>query len=196
MGQMEQFQPVPPAAVSRVLATFDRDQLAGFIAVAIDLLDFADGDPDVEPNGDERGDQAWIEWHTMRGSQKRGPSILAGHEDDEDNDPLEEDDPSGQCDEDGINTGGMQFSPSGPGCLISDPPGDEVEPVPALDWGEDQAEGPLPISPSVDRRLMAPHRNYIRAERCERFVRYGESFYHLRDPDGLTRFIKAAELPG
>jgi hypothetical protein len=97
---METFQPAPPAAVSRVLATFDRDQLAGFVAVAIDLLDLADGDTDVELNGDEedsdgdeRGDQAWIEWHTMRGSQKRGPNLLAGHEDDEDNDPLEDDDP-------------------------------------------------------------------------------------------------------
>ena len=38
----------PPAAVSRVLANFDRAQLEGFIAIAIDLLDFADGDPDLE----------------------------------------------------------------------------------------------------------------------------------------------------
>ena len=42
------FVAAPPAAVSRVLATFDRKQLAGFIAVAIDLLDLADGDPDEE----------------------------------------------------------------------------------------------------------------------------------------------------
>lgn len=53
------FPPPPPAAVSRVLASFDRGQLEGFIAVAIDLLDLADGDPDLEdsgdtePNGDE-----------------------------------------------------------------------------------------------------------------------------------------------
>jgi hypothetical protein len=40
--------PAPPAAISRVLATFDRKQLAGFIAVAIDLLDLADGDSDEE----------------------------------------------------------------------------------------------------------------------------------------------------
>lgn len=52
MGRMEQFQPAPPAAVSRVLATFDRDQLAGFIAVAIDLLDLADGDADAEEDDD------------------------------------------------------------------------------------------------------------------------------------------------
>lgn len=47
------FQPAPPAAISRVLATFSRKDLAGFIAVAIDLLDLAEGDQDVESNGDE-----------------------------------------------------------------------------------------------------------------------------------------------
>lgn len=40
--------PVPPPAITRVLSRFDRDQLAGFIAVAIDLLDLADGDADRE----------------------------------------------------------------------------------------------------------------------------------------------------
>jgi hypothetical protein len=39
-------QPVPPAAISRVLARLDREQLAGFIEVAIELLDVAAGDPD------------------------------------------------------------------------------------------------------------------------------------------------------
>jgi hypothetical protein len=45
---MRHFAPAPPAAVSRVLASFDRAQLAGFVAVAIDLLDLAAGDPDFE----------------------------------------------------------------------------------------------------------------------------------------------------
>jgi hypothetical protein len=52
MGRMETFQPAPAAAISRVLATFDRDQLAGFIEVAIGLLDVADGDPDLEEDDD------------------------------------------------------------------------------------------------------------------------------------------------
>jgi hypothetical protein len=43
-----QFIPPPPAAITRVLSAFPRDQLEGFIAVAIDLLDLADGDPDRE----------------------------------------------------------------------------------------------------------------------------------------------------
>jgi hypothetical protein len=44
---------VPPAPVLRILAQHSREELEGFIAVAIDLLDLADGDPDVEANGDE-----------------------------------------------------------------------------------------------------------------------------------------------
>lgn len=43
----------PMPAVARIMARFERDQLAGFIAVALDLLDTLDGDPDVELNGDE-----------------------------------------------------------------------------------------------------------------------------------------------
>ncbi|HXG70346.1 MAG TPA: hypothetical protein VNJ04_06990 [Gemmatimonadaceae bacterium] len=48
------FAPPPPAAVSRILSAFSRDQLEGFIAVALDLLDLADGDPDFQQaDGDE-----------------------------------------------------------------------------------------------------------------------------------------------
>lgn len=68
----------------------------------IERLDLNDGDPDdetddpdLEPIGDEE-DGAWIEWNTMRGSQKRGPNILPTYnEDDEDDDPAENDDPAG-----------------------------------------------------------------------------------------------------
>jgi len=52
MGTIHQ-HPSALAPVERVLAAFDRNQLAGFIEVAIGLLDLADGDPDLEPNGDE-----------------------------------------------------------------------------------------------------------------------------------------------
>lgn len=182
MGNMETIAPAPPAVVSRVLATFDRDQLAGFIAVAIDLLDFADGDPDVEPNGDEedsdgdeRGDPAWIEWHTMRGSQKGGHNLLAGQEDDEDDDPAEEDDDSGQCDEDGINTSGGQFRSSGPGCEISDPGGEgaygEVAEL-SPDYGIDQTEClPAAMVVASDRQNMRQSRDRIRKTRCDRLPR-------------------------
>lgn len=46
--------PVPPVAVSRVLSRFDRPALEGFIAVALDLLDLADGDPDEKEAGDKQ----------------------------------------------------------------------------------------------------------------------------------------------
>lgn len=46
-------QTTPPPAVVRVLSRFDRSQIEGFVEVSIALMDFADGDPDIEPNGDE-----------------------------------------------------------------------------------------------------------------------------------------------
>lgn len=41
------------AAVARVLSRFHRPQLAAFIAVAIDILDTLDGDPDAETIDDD-----------------------------------------------------------------------------------------------------------------------------------------------
>lgn len=49
MGKLEQFPAFPPApAVMAILSRFDRKQLHGFIAVAIELADTLDGDPDLE----------------------------------------------------------------------------------------------------------------------------------------------------
>ncbi len=90
---MGHFASAPPAAVSRVLASFDRDQLAGFVAVAIDLLDLADGDAELED------DDADVEHDVDR----------------EDDDPLEEDDPSGgnvEDDGDGCSAGEDQGTDS------------------------------------------------------------------------------------
>ena len=136
---------LPPARASRIAAVLLNRHSAHEIGEAIDVLldvlalldppaedepDFravSDGMPgcplDAEPDCDGKGDQAWIEWHTMRGPQKKGHNLTAGHEDDEDSDPAEEDDPSGQCDEDGINTQGQGLQVgrhSGPGCELSD----------------------------------------------------------------------------
>lgn len=127
-------QPNLPA-VARILSAYDRKSLEAFLSIAIDLLDLIDGDPDLEDSndreahdGDDQGDIAWIEWHTMRGSQKRGPNILAGQEDDEDDDAAEQDDHEGQCDEDGVNTAfdyvRFTYGASGPGCMLSDPGGE------------------------------------------------------------------------
>ncbi len=177
------FPPMP--AVARVLSRFDRAQLESFIAVAIDLADTLDGDPDQEDatdaeddfaisadalSGADRGpgcvvgdsdycaakdDQiiastgdgqagdmddaeiAFAEWHTLSAATRR-----AGHFDGKPLDPwcryvpedAEDDDPSGQCDEDGFNTTGGQVAYalhgviySGPGCPISDPAGEYDE---------------------------------------------------------------------
>lgn len=134
MGSVSALPAAPPMpAVARILSRFDRWQVEGFIAVALELLDAIDGDSDVELNGDEqdsdgdeKGDQAWVEWTTMHGSQKHGPNRLAGEEDDEEDDAPEDDDPAGQCDEDGINCGAGHFWMHGnsydcPGCYISEP---------------------------------------------------------------------------
>ncbi|MEW6628692.1 MAG: hypothetical protein AB1431_18090 [Pseudomonadota bacterium] len=110
----------PMPAVQRILlryARHDRETLEAFLSVAIELLDTLDGDADAESGNDLEDDftlspiavaytdhgpgcpvsdqdaGAWIEWNTMRGSQKRGPNILAGREDDEDDDAAEDDDP-------------------------------------------------------------------------------------------------------
>jgi hypothetical protein len=141
---------VPPApAVMAILSRYDRKQLQAFVEIAIDLADSMDGDPEAEaatwPNdiharheagmpddyestGDEE-EAAWIEWTSMRGNQKSGANMTAGHEDDEEDDPAEEDDPSGQCDEDEINSHDMWLQlrgrDFGPGCTISDAGGDE-----------------------------------------------------------------------
>lgn len=127
---------VPPApAVIAILDRFNRDELGNTIEVLVALLDVWDGDPDEEDGGDsepleangDTTDAAYAEWHTMRGSQKRGPNILPTYnEDDEDDDPAEEDDPQGECSEDEISCGAghwggyRDFRDAGPGCALSD----------------------------------------------------------------------------
>ena len=87
------FNPAPPAAVTRVLTRFDRADLASFIAVAIDLLDVADGDTDIEENGDE-GDHSFAECESGYAIAFDGPGCPIadpggshnGHDDDEEDD--------------------------------------------------------------------------------------------------------------
>ena len=127
------FTEVPPAAISRVLSRFDREQLAGFVAVAIDLMDLADPDPDLEDAtdleddfalspqaigystgpgceiGDGRGDQAYVEWTSHRAARSSPACILAGQEDDEQDD----------CDH-GIEDDPQGFDPEEDMCLAGD----------------------------------------------------------------------------
>ena len=138
---------VPPMpAVARILALHNRGKLAAFVTVAIDLLDVLDGDPDFEGECSEdevsrctdlgrtvptdepgcniadTGESSWIEWSTMRGSQKRGPNIVTGQEDDEDNGDLG-DHSASEDDRPGI--GSKALRGDGPGCVIGDPGGCE-----------------------------------------------------------------------
>jgi len=175
-----QFPPMP--AVARILSRFDRAQLHGFIAVALDLADAMDGDPDLEeddygePAGDEL-DHSWPEWHT----RDKRKTTSAGYEmapvggvggvpsyqpteDDEDDDPQEEDDDSGQCTEDEISAGDRRFGTRGPGCVISDEGGCEHDGTEPRDYyplrpryGDDQSKGPInqvEIARDHHRRLM------------------------------------------
>jgi hypothetical protein len=52
MGSLQQL-PNAATPIERVLSRFDRRALTGFITVAIDLRVLADGDRDIEANGDE-----------------------------------------------------------------------------------------------------------------------------------------------
>lgn len=82
----------PPApAVMRVLGRFDRQALASFITVAIDLLDIVDGDPDEEANGDELDGSAAEDDFTTGDS---GDSYLCGAGCPV-SDPPKDDDPGG-----------------------------------------------------------------------------------------------------
>jgi hypothetical protein len=118
MGRGAQIALIGSDGVVRYL---DRQTLETLAQFSVDALDLVDGDCDrelideAEPDYEE-GSPAWVEWHTMRGSQKRGPNIAGENEDDED----------GDCDHGG-DEGEPNFDdpPSrrdrGPGCMISDP---------------------------------------------------------------------------
>lgn len=126
--------PLSPMVIS-YLSSLSRTEIAHVAELAIERLDKLDGDPDLEPNGDDEParangdceDGAWIEWDQMRGSQKRGPNVLPTYnEDDEDDDPGEEDDHSGECSEDEISCGLYAYgwhNIRAAGCPIADPGG-------------------------------------------------------------------------
>lgn len=169
----------PLLAVAAALRGFNRDQLGSTIEVLIALMDVADGDPDAEAGNDLEDDfvlsanavemgrnpavdcvdqdaGAYVEWHTMRGSQKRGPNLLAGHEDDEDDDPdtSVEDDPLGIDPEEDLGADDVGEQ-------------DEAEEGLTPDWGIDQTT-PMPEALVIasDRQAIKPHRERIRRTRC------------------------------
>ena len=88
MATLHPSAPPQAPAVMRVLSRFDRQSLASFITVAIELLDVVDGDSDTEPNGDELdGQPSEDEFMQHRGD---GPGCLIS-----DPDKAVDDDPEG-----------------------------------------------------------------------------------------------------
>lgn len=122
---MGHFATVPPAAISRVLASFERHELVGFISVAIDLLDLTDGDLDLEEDDppEEAGDHedaAWIEREDQRRIAVGGlhGSDIPGISEDAEVD--DEDCGQDEAEPDFRKHRRYRRGESGPGCVISD----------------------------------------------------------------------------
>ncbi|MXP28107.1 hypothetical protein GRI58_04630 [Porphyrobacter algicida] len=105
--------PLPGAFVRANPLPFPRAIIEQQVEALIAFLDAADGDPDIE-DGDEDCCPAYDDRPYSMGAC----GDLTGGAGDLDD--AEEDDPSGQCDEDGINTSQFLTRNCGPGCIISD----------------------------------------------------------------------------
>lgn len=99
--------PPSPVALAAVLLSYPREHLAALTEALTTALDVIDGDPDLEPAGDEK-DAAWIEWHALAPAWRRGPLTTPGHEDDEESD----DDSCAAADDHG-SAGGQWFDSDG-----------------------------------------------------------------------------------
>ncbi|WP_324740119.1 hypothetical protein U8326_10090 [Tsuneonella sp. CC-YZS046] len=120
--------------IGEVFSTFDRNTIASAVEVLVAVLDAMDGEPDQEDATDLEDDFALSSPNAQLGgpgclvsdndSCPAGDDRIYGSDDGAggDVDDAEEDDPSGQCDEDGINTDlRVRWQDYGPGCAISDP---------------------------------------------------------------------------
>lgn len=183
MAQMITFPTIAPARASRIAAALLNKHSAHEISAAIELLidvldligppDEDNGDlaaladglagerEDAEPEGDSQGDQAWVEWHTMHGSQKkRGQNLLAGEEDDEEDDPAEnagDEHDTTNAEDDELCGAALQYAPTGPGCRVSDPD-TEHDGREAEQMGDDV---PMPHVYSLDHNLFSDKRQFL-----------------------------------
>lgn len=183
------FAPMP--AVARVLAGFQRDQLASFIEVALGLLDLADGDADLEENGDDElaGDEqdaGWTEHHT-RGRHKLASGMsepFADHEDDEDDDP-----------DTGVEDGPQGFDPE-EDMGIEDQPCDEMD----QDLEREQMLHDVPMLPVVtlDHNIFTDQRQPLGIGNLQSSFRCGRD--GVRSADSGAMHVSSGEswprLPG
>lgn len=140
------------AQFMRLVEAFERDEMEAGVDLLIQALDQRDGDPDLEPNGDEL-DASWpIDGGSRRDAMRGG----SGHEDAEDDDPDEID--GDERDGRGSEEEFMRHSPCGPGCPIGDPP--------ALDFPSDGED----LRPVSDPTAYQAAIRRIRATRCDRIV--------------------------
>jgi hypothetical protein len=139
MGIQQRIDNAPMPAVAAILSRFDREALAAFVTVAIDLMDLADGNPDAEPNGDELdGTSAEDDFHH----------------------------PSNWKAEPGCPVSDPDFAVDDEGCDdINDDREEECDLVP--DYGIDQVECiPEKVVIASDRAAMRAQRERIRRTRC------------------------------
>lgn len=102
------------APMLRVLSRFNRHQLETAAEVLIALMDLQDGDPDAETCATED------DFTPMPADIDFGPGCPLADPAEVDDEP-EEDDPSGMCDEDGVNTAlETRLRYAAPGCPIGD----------------------------------------------------------------------------
>ncbi|MBB4858235.1 hypothetical protein HNO88_001554 [Novosphingobium chloroacetimidivorans] len=165
---------VAPGDLRRALgADRAREKLADAIEALVTQLDLIDGDPDFENDtsdyelsGDEHGDPAWCEWHTLSASRRRAgelngklihPARGVMLEDVEDCDPAEDDDED-RCgageDDAAVFSRGALMGFSGDRAASdpdSEPSGDEQD----TDNAEDEHKScARPVEPEdVDRAL-------------------------------------------
>ncbi|WP_443970856.1 hypothetical protein [Sphingobium sp. CR28] len=143
----QRIPPLPSFTVSRALSRFDRTQLEGFISIAIDLLDLADGDPESEDDDSE--DSFALPGEALANASGPGCPIA---------------DAGGDIANEDVAGGYMDVRSSGPGCPISDPGGGAVDDEAEL-TNEDGEEEAL-IGEFSDAAARAVHRTRIQRTRC------------------------------
>ena len=195
----------PMPAVARILARFQRDQLASFIEVAIGLLDVADGDTDGDEGDTEdafgfsphahryaddgpgcvmadTGEQAYVEWTALHPAKRTGPNFTAGDEDDEDDDAdhaLDEGEPNF-----------VAVKGEGAGCAISDEGGCEHDGREPADEAErEQMLDDVPMLPVVtlDHNIFTDQRQPLGIGNLQSSFRCGRDGVRSADSGAMHR---------